>query len=124
MLQNPSNLLFSGCSFHPKNRPTWLKLAAVSRAKNNFPSLSTAAAGTPLSHLTIRGKRLHDKSINFFDNRRIYEYMSWWKMSIEGNKRIITICSFNWRLCLAMLPGGILTGFLFCAFVWMKSLLS
>jgi hypothetical protein len=48
--------------------------------------------------------------------------MSWWKTNVEGNMRVITIYSFNWRLFLAMLLGGILTGILILALVWLKSL--
>ncbi len=50
--------------------------------------------------------------------------MSWWKTNIEGKTRVITIYSFHWRLFLAMLLGGILTGLLIFALVWLKSFLS
>jgi hypothetical protein len=39
--------------------------------------------------------------------------MTWWKTAVEGKTRVITICSFNWRLFLALLLGGILYGLLF-----------
>jgi hypothetical protein len=39
--------------------------------------------------------------------------MTWWKTTVEGKMRVITIYSFNWRLFLALLLGGILYGLLF-----------
>jgi hypothetical protein len=77
-----------------------------------------------MGNVPINYGRFLDTSINFFDHRRIYKYMSWWKTSFEGNKRVITIYSFHWRLFLAMLLGGILTGVIFLALVWLKSILS
>jgi len=50
--------------------------------------------------------------------------MSWWKTTVEGKTSVITIYSFHWRLFLAMMLGGILTGLLFLAFIWLKSLVS
>ncbi len=48
--------------------------------------------------------------------------MSWWKTSIEGKMRVVTIYSFNWRLFLALPLSGILAGLLLIALVWLKSL--
>ena len=47
--------------------------------------------------------------------------MSWWKTSVVGKMRVITIYSFNWRVFVALLFGGILGCLLLVVLVWLKS---
>ncbi len=48
--------------------------------------------------------------------------MTWWKTSVEGKTRVITIYSFHWKLFLAMLLGGIIPGLLILSIIWLRSL--
>jgi hypothetical protein len=47
--------------------------------------------------------------------------MTWWKTSVEGNRRNITIYFFNWKVFLALLLGGFLGGLSFFVLAWLKS---
>jgi hypothetical protein len=47
--------------------------------------------------------------------------MTWWKTSVEGNRRSITIHSFNWKVFLALLAGSLLGGLSFFILAWLKS---
>jgi len=92
-----------------------------------YPVISRISGPKPvLSQILPLWKRdlVLQKWINFFNHRRIYGNMSWWKTTVEGKTSVITIYSFHWRLFLAMMLGGILTGLLFLAFIWLKSLVS